>query len=108
MEIFRLISAKLLEPIYFSLFLIVGKDLKKKRLLLTLIMIFEYVMLTNIIQYNVWFQFIYTFLAFINLKVLYKEKSQITDIFLFTVASIFLIISSALCYIVVLYTIKNY
>lgn len=108
MEIFRLISAKLLEPIYFSLFLIVGKDLKKKRLLLTCIMIFEYVMLTNIIEFNVWFQFIYTFLSFINLKVLYKEKAQITDIFLFTAASIFLIISSVLCYIVVLYTIKNY
>lgn len=108
MEIFRLISAKLLEPIYFSLFLIIGKDLKKKRLLLTLIMIFEYVMLTSIIQYNVWFQFIYTFLAFINLKVLYKEKSQITDIFLFTAASIFLIIISIVCYISILYTIKNY
>lgn len=108
MEIFRLISAKLLEPIYFSLFLIIGKDLKKKRLLLTCIMIFEYVMLTNIIEFNVWFQFIYTFLSFINLKVLYKEKSQITDIFLFAAASIILILLSMLTYISALYTYNNY
>lgn len=108
MEIFRLISAKLLEPIYFSLFLIIGKDLKKKRLLLTLIMIFEYVMLTNIIEFNVWFQFIYTFLSFINLKVLYKEKSQITDIFLFAAASIILVLLSIFTYVTALYTYNNY
>ena len=108
MEIFRLISAKLLEPIYFSLFLIIGKDLKKKRLLLTYIMIFEYIMLTSIIQYNVWFQFIYTFLSFINLKVLYKDKTQITDIFLFASASIILIVCSIFTYVTALYTYNNY
>lgn len=108
MEIFRLISAKLLEPIYFSLFLIIGKDLKKKRLLLTLIMIFEYVMLTNIIEFNVWFQFIYTFLSFINLKVLYREKAQITDIFLFAAASIILVLLSIFTYVTALYTYNNY
>ena len=46
MEIIRLISAKALEPLYFSLFLIYGKDLKHKRLLFTLIMIFEYMWTT--------------------------------------------------------------
>lgn len=97
-EILRLVSAKILEPIYFSLFLIIGKNLKKKRLLFVLIMVFEYVMLTNIFKFNVMLQFIYTFMTYINLKVLYKRKAQITDIFLFTLASIILIISSFLCY----------
>lgn len=108
MEIIRLISAKALEPLYFSLFLIYGKDLKHKRLLFTLIMIAEYIMLTEIIEFNVWLQFIYTFMTFVNLKVLYKEKAQVTDIFLFAIASIILIISSAGCYMLVLYTIRNY
>lgn len=67
-EIIRLISAKVLEPIYFSLFLIYGKDLKHKRLLLTFIMIFEYILLKEFIKFNVWFQFIYTFMTFVNLK----------------------------------------
>lgn len=108
MEILRLISAKLLEPLYFSLFLIIGKDLKKKRLLFTLIMIFEYIMLTSIVEFNVALQFIYTFMTYLTLKVLYREKAQITDIFLFAAASIILIIVSVISYLSVYYTIKNY
>lgn len=108
MEILRLISAKLLEPLYFSLFLIIGKDLKKKRLLFTLIMIFEYIMLTSVIEFNVALQFIYTFMTYLTLKVLYKEKAQITDIFLFAAASIILIILSMFTYLTALFTYKNY
>lgn len=108
MELFRLISAKLLEPIYFSLFLIAGKNLKNKRILLTCIMIFEYIMLKQFIHFNVAFQFIYTFMSFINLKVLYKEKAQITDIFLFAAASVILIVLSIFTYITALYTYKDY
>lgn len=108
MEIIRLISAKFLEPIYFSLFLIAGKDLKEKRLLFTIIMIFEYVMLKQFIKFDVVFQFIYTFMSFINLKVLYKEKAQITDIFLFAAASIILIAISAFTYLTCIFTYKNY
>ena len=101
-------AEKILEAIYFSLFLIFGKDLKKKRILLICIMIFEYLMLTSIIQYNVWFQFLYTFMVFVNLKVLYREKAQITDIFLFAAASIILIICSIFTYTTALYTYNNY
>lgn len=106
-EIYRLVIVKALEAVYFSLFLIIGKGLKNKRILLTFIMIAEYLLLTSIIEFNVTFQFVYTFMSFINLKVLYKEKAQITDIFLFMAASIILIISSALCYFLILFTIKN-
>ena len=107
-EVIYTLLVKVAEPIYFSLFLIIGKNIKEKRLLLTLIMIFEYLMITNIIEFNVWIQLIYTFLSFINLKVLYKEKSQITDIFLFAVSSIFLISISLLSYSIVYFTIKEY
>lgn len=107
-EILLIFFEKILEAIYFSLFLIIGKNLKKKRLLFVLIMIFEYLMLKSIIRYNVLFQFIYTFMAYLILKVLYKEKAQITDIFLFTFSSIFLIFSSAICYIIIYYLTKNY
>lgn len=108
LEILRLISAKLLEPIYFSLFLIYGKNLKQKRILFTCIMIFEYIMLTELIYYNVVFQVAYTFMTFLTLKVLYKSKAQITDIFLFGVASIILISISLISYLSILFTIKNY
>jgi hypothetical protein len=47
-------------------------------------------------------------MSFINLKVLYREKAQVTDIFLFAVASIFLILISAISYGIIYFTLKEY
>ena len=108
MGIVLLFLEKILEAIYFSLFLIIGKNLKEKRILFTTLMIFQYLILTSYIEYNIAFQFIYTFMTFLILKIIYKEKAQITDIFLFGAASIILIIFSVCAYLVILYTIKIY
>ena len=85
------------EAIYFALFMIFAKDLKKKRILFTAIMIVEYLLLKSFIHFNVLFQLAYTFMTFLTLKVLYKDKTQITDILMFTIASIILIFTSFLC-----------
>lgn len=99
-DVILLFLEKICEAIYFSLFLIIGKKIKNKRLLFISIMVFEYLALKHFIKYNVWFQIIYTFMSYVNLKVLYKDKAQITDIFLFSVASIVLVIISILCGII--------
>lgn len=107
-ELILLILEKVLEAIYFAMFLIVGKNIKNKKLLFIGIMVFEYLMLKSFIRYSVYFQVAYTFMTYVNLKVLYKEKAQITDIFLFTVASFVLIGISAISYGVVYFTIRKY
>lgn len=107
-DIILLFLERACEAIYFSLFLIYGKNLKEKRLLFIGIMIFEYLALTNIIEYNVLFQIIYTFMSFLNLKVLYREKAQITDIFLFATSSLILMFICGLSYALIYYTIKKY
>lgn len=107
-ELIYIVLEKVLEAIYFSLFLIIGKNIKEKRLLLISIMILEYLVLTYFIEFNVWFQFIYTFMSFVNLKILYKEKAIITNIFLFAFASIFLIFFSILTYVSAIVTYENY
>lgn len=107
-EIIYVVLEKVLEAVYFSLFLIIGKNIKEKRLLLICIMIFEYLMLKHFIKYDVWFQLIYTFMSFVNLKVLYKEKAQITDIFLFMFSSIILIFLSVIIYIPTYIIFNNY
>lgn len=107
-EIILLLLEKVCEAVYFSLFLIIGKNIKNKRLLLICIMIFEYLALKHFIHFNVWFQLAYTFMSFVNLKVLYREKAQVTDIFLFMVASIILIVLSVFTYLTALYTYKDY
>ena len=106
-DILLIILEKVCEAIYFSLFLILGKNIKEKRLLFIGIMIFEYLILKYFIKFNIYFQVAYTFMSFINLKVLYKEKAQITDIFLFGAASILLIALSTLTYIPVYLVFKN-
>lgn len=63
-------------------------------------MVLEYLALTSILQFNIWIQIIYTFMSFVNLKVLYRDKAQITDIFLFAAASIILILISFTCGII--------
>lgn len=92
-----IILEKVLEAIYFALFLIYGKDLKEKRVLFICLMVFQYLALKFFIQYNIWFQILYTFITYLDLKFLYKEKAQITDIFLFMASSIFLILVGIIC-----------
>lgn len=96
-DILILLLEKVCEALYFSLFLIIGKNLKERRLLFITIMVLEYLALTSILQFNIWIQIIYTFMSFVNLKVLYRDKAQITDIFLFAAASIILILISFTC-----------
>lgn len=91
----KLLIGQIPEAIFFSLFMIYAKGLKEKRVLFTILMVIEYLLLKYIFRYNWLFQICYMITTFLMLKILYKEKCQITDIFTFTIASIFLIISSA-------------
>lgn len=95
----ELIIGQIPEAIYFALFMIYAKGLKEKRILFTVLMVAEYILLKEFIIYNIWFQILYTFITFLSLKVLYKEKAQVTDIFTFTISSIILIITSIICFI---------
>lgn len=102
-----LLVAQIPEAIYFSLFMIYTKRLKEKRLLYTALMVIEYVILSQLFPFNVWFQILYTFISFLILKLLYKEKSQVIDIFTFSIASLILMITSAIMYLISFYTYYN-
>ena len=95
----ELIIGQIPEAIFFALFMIYAKGLKEKRILFTVLMVAEYILLKEFIIYNIWFQILYTFITFLILKVLYKEKAQVTDIFTFTIGSMILIITSIICFI---------
>lgn len=107
-ELILVFLEKVVEAIYFAIFLIIGKNIKNKKLLFIGIMVFEYLMLKYFINFSVYFQLAYTFMAYLTLKVLYKEKAQITDIFLFTAASLILIAISATSYGIVYFTVRQY
>lgn len=93
MNVLEIILGQIPEAIYFALFMILTKQVKENRIIFIVIMILEYVLLKHlfIFNFNVWFQISYTAMTYITLKVLYKEKSQITDIFTFGISSLILI-----------------
>lgn len=98
MNLAELFLGQIPEAVYFGLFLILTKNIKEKRLLFLLLMIVEYVLLTKCIFFNTWFQVAYTIMTFLTLKVLYKDKAQVTDVFTFGIASIILILVAVLSF----------
>ena len=108
MDLAELLIGQIPEAIYFALFLILAKGFKEKKILFTVLMVFEYLALKHFIHFNVGFQFAYTFMTFLILKILYKDKAQIIDIFVFAIASLYLIVVSILSYAIVYFTIRIY
>ena len=100
-KILEMVLGQIPEAIYFSLFMIFTKQLKEKRLLFILLMTIEYLIIQKLIHFDIWLQIIYTAFVFVILKILYKEKSQITDIFTFTISSILMIIVDIPLYFIV-------
>lgn len=100
MDFAQLVLGQIPEAIYFALFLIFAKNLKEKRILFIFTMVFEYLLIKYAIHFNTWFQVLYTFLTYLTLKVFYKEKAQITDMCTFTISSLYLMITSAVCFLV--------
>lgn len=99
MNILEILLGQVPEAVFFALFLILTKQLKEKRILFITIMIVEYVLLLNIFPYNWYFHISLTLSTFLTLKVLYHEKSQVTDIFILLIGYIVLTITSALCFV---------
>ena len=107
MDISVVLLGQLPEALYFSLFMILTKRLSNKRLLFTSLMLLEYGLLMSTLQFSVWAHTLYFVMTYILLKMLYKEKSQITDIFTLGIASIILMIVSSVCFLTISMTVKN-
>lgn len=96
------------EAIYFSLFMIFTKNLKSKRILFTALMVIEYLLCLNSMPYDMVSHVLFFIMSYLTLKILYKEKSQITDIFTLGIASIVLIIINLILYFSIYNVINNY
>lgn len=87
------------EAIYCALFMIVCKDIKSKKLLYVLLMIMDYLLLTRVLIFNSWFQLLYIVITFVILKVLYKDKTKIFDIFYMILCYATIIVVSIPCFL---------
>lgn len=99
MDILQILLGQLPEAIYFALFMIFAKNIREKRILFTILMIVDYFLLKYSFKFSAYFHILYIITTFLTLKVLYKEKSQITDVFTFGIASLILTITSIPSYL---------
>ena len=97
MNLLQLLLGQIPEAIFIALFMIFAKELKTKRLLFTIIVIIEYLLCKYTFTYDWMFHISFMIMVYITLKVLYKEKSQITDVFIFAMSYIIIVITSIIC-----------
>lgn len=87
------------EAIYLALFLIYAKKLTTHRLIFCVLSVIEYSLLMYNFMYDWYFHIFLILMLYITLKIVYKEKSQITDIFIILVAFVYLGITSAVIFL---------
>ncbi len=108
MNFLEIVLGQIPEAIYFVLFVIYTKQLTNRRILFTLIMTVEYVLLFSTLKYNSYAHLLFFVLTYCVMKMLYKNNCQITDIFTLGIAGILLIITSAMMFPLVYVFGNNY
>lgn len=88
------IFALIPEVIYFTLFLIFTKNYKNNKIKLFVLLLIGYLILKIIFPLNIYFQICFTLYVPLILRLLYKDRFHISDIFIFVYASIMLILIS--------------
>ena len=108
MNLTQLFIGQLPEAIYFALFMIYAKNLKSKRLLFILTLVVEYFILKYIFVFSIWFNVTFTFMTYVILKLFYKEKAQITDIFTFGIGGLLLFLVNVIFYFISMFLGVNF
>lgn len=77
------------EIIYFTKFMEYAKNIKEHRIKFFLLMTLAYILCILISQYKILYYVAFIFISYLVMKLIYKEKAQIIDIFVFSVAFIY-------------------
>lgn len=85
------------EVIFFTLFLIYTKDLKTKRKFLFLGILVSYILCIMIRQYIIMYYLIFILSIWLIEKIVYRENTDAIDIFVFTVATVYLSFVGFIC-----------
>ena len=96
MDVLKICVGQIPEAIFFALFIIFTKQIKSKQILFTILTVLEYLLLIYATKFTIWFHISFFMMTYVILKMLYKEKSQITDIFIMGIASLTLMVSCGL------------
>lgn len=96
------------EVLYFTLFLVYTKNLKKKKLKLFFLIAIAYFLCILIQQWQILFYILLIVLIYLSLKLLYKDKTQIIDIFVISFAYLWISLLSFILILFVKQDMSNY
>lgn len=96
------------EVLYFTLFLVYTKNLKEKRLKLFFLISVAYFLCILIQQLQILFYILLIALIYLSLKLLYKKKTQIIDVFIIMISHLWLAILSSVLILFVKQDMSNY
>jgi hypothetical protein len=96
------------EVLYFTLFLIYTKNIKEKRLRLGILIAVAYAICMFIQRYEIIYYVGFVSLVYLILKLLYKNKVQIIDIFVFSISTLYLTSLSYISFIFLNKDLSNY
>lgn len=96
------------EVLYFTLFITYTKNIKEKRIKLFLLISIAYFLCMLIKQYEVIYYILFVILVYMILKMLYKKKIQIIDIFVFSISTLYLTLLSYICFVFLKEDYSNY
>lgn len=96
------------EVLYFTFFLICTKRIKEKRIVLCTLITIAYILCMFIKKYQIIYYIIFVALIYIILKILYKEETQLVDIFVVSISTIYLTGISYLCFCFLKKDLSNY
>lgn len=88
------------DVVFFTIFLIFAKGIKEKRIALFVLLFISYLLIKSLLGKTIAFNIFYTFGSIVILKILYSEKAEFIDIFLFSIASIIITLVSIFSYVI--------
>lgn len=108
LQIMNLLIGAIPDIIYITLSLIYFKNLKNKKIKLFIAIAFSYISCIMISQYNTLYYLMFFILCCIFLRFLYKEKFQISDVFLILFITLYLSLISIIVFQFVKEDLSNY
>ena len=96
------------EVLFITLFLSFAKGIKEKRIKLFFIVSIVYFLSMLIQQYKTIYYVMFIFLLYLSLKLVYKKKTQIIDLFVASIPFMWISILSYLCFLILNKDLSNY
>lgn len=99
--VMSLLLGMLPEVLFFTLFLVYTKNIKERKVELFMLIVLTYILCIMVSRHKALYYVCYIAFIYIALKLLYKEKMQIIDVFVINIALIYVAFISAICFMFV-------